>query len=211
MNIETTEHIIWIVVGVLATIQLLYTFIVYNAVHRRTIAEKKGKTLVTDKQPGISVVIATADCEELLAKHLPLILEQDYPDFEVIVDWYPTENTWILWSQYIGTYTSDGYGDFDLYFVPAKYVEAGQEVYASDGLPICIGCDMPGGERAVIGYAEEGESLYTHMRFAGIWADGIGGITATTDFPTFPITVTPAASTQSTDSTAKLVRRKATR
>ena len=85
MNIETTEHIIWIVVGVLATIQLLYTFIVYNAVHRRTIAEKKGKTLVTDKQPGISVVIATADCEELLAKHLPLILEQDYPDFEVIV------------------------------------------------------------------------------------------------------------------------------
>ena len=85
MNIETTEHIIWIVVGVLATIQLLYTFIVYNAVHRRTIAEKKGKTLVTDKQPGISVVIATVDCEELLAKHLPLILEQDYPDFEVIV------------------------------------------------------------------------------------------------------------------------------
>ena len=85
MNIETTEHIIWIVVGVLATIQLLYTFIVYHALHRRTVAEKKGKTDVADKQPGISVVIATADCEELLAKHLPLILEQDYPDFEVIV------------------------------------------------------------------------------------------------------------------------------
>ena len=85
MNIETTEHIIWIVVGVLATIQLLYTFIVYHALHRRTVAEKKGKTVVADKQPGISVVIATADCEELLAKHLPLILEQDYPDFEVIV------------------------------------------------------------------------------------------------------------------------------
>lgn len=131
------------------------------------------------------------------------------PDFEVIVDWYPTENTWILWSQYIGTYTSAGYGDFDLYFVPAKYVEAGQEVYASDGLPICIGCDMPEGERMVIGYSEDGESLYTHMRFAGIWSDGIGGITATTEFPTFPITVTPASSTQLTDSTTKLVRRKA--
>jgi hypothetical protein len=131
------------------------------------------------------------------------------PDFDVIIDWYPTENTWILWSQYIGTYTSAGYGDFDLYFVPAKYVDAGQEVYASDGLPICIGCDMPGGERMVIGYSEDGESLYSHMRFAGIWADGIGGITATTEFPTFPLTVTPASSTQLTDSTTKLVRRKA--
>lgn len=85
MNIETTEQIIWIVVGVLATIQLLYTFIVYNALHRRNVAESKDKIVNTNKQPGISVVIATADCEELLARHLPLILEQDYPDFEVIV------------------------------------------------------------------------------------------------------------------------------
>lgn len=85
MNIETTEHIIWIVVGVLATIQLLYTFIVYNAPHRKIAAEKKGKITYSDKQPGISVVIATCDCEEMLTKHLPLILEQDYPDFEIIV------------------------------------------------------------------------------------------------------------------------------
>ena len=131
------------------------------------------------------------------------------PDFEVIVDWYPTENTWILWSQYIGTYTSVGYGDFDLYFVPANYVKGGQEVYATDGLPICIGCDMPSGDRMVIGYSEDDKSLYTHMRFAGVWADGIGGITATSDFPTFPLTVTPAPSPKSTDSIPKPVRRKA--
>lgn len=129
--------------------------------------------------------------------------------FEVIVDWYPTENTWILWSQYIGAYTSPGYGDFDLYFVPANYVEGGQEVYATDGLPICIGCEMAGGERMVIGYAEDDKSLYTHMRYAGVWFDGIGGITATTDFPTFPLTVTPGATTRSVEKEHKAVSRKA--
>jgi hypothetical protein len=130
------------------------------------------------------------------------------PDFDVIVDWYPTENTWILWSQYIGTYTSAGYGDFDLYFVPANYVEGGQEVYATDGLPICIGCDMPTGERMVVGYSEDDKSLYSHMRFAGVWSDGIGGITATTEFPTFPLTVSPAPATKSADEARELVKRK---
>ena len=71
----------------------------------------------------------------------------------------------------------------------------GQEVYATDGLPICIGCDMPNGERMVIGYGEDDKALYTHMRFAGVWFDGVGGITATTDFPTFPLTVAPLGST----------------
>ncbi len=85
MNIETTEYFIWIAVGLLTTIQLLYTFIIYNAPHRRTVAERKGEQRVFKQQPGISVIIATVDCEELLAKHLPLILEQEYPDFEVIV------------------------------------------------------------------------------------------------------------------------------
>ena len=119
------------------------------------------------------------------------------PDFDVVVDWYPGDNFWIIWSQYIGTYTSADYGDFDLYFAPANYVEQGQEVYATDGLPICIGCDMPNGERMVIGYGEDDKALYTHMRFAGVWFDGVGGITATTDFPTFPLTVAPLGSTAS--------------
>lgn len=85
MTIESTEYIIWIAVGVLAAIQLLYTFVVYHAPHRKLMAEKKSETRGANTQPGISVVIATADSEEQLEKHLPLILEQDYPDFEVIV------------------------------------------------------------------------------------------------------------------------------
>lgn len=127
---------------------------------------------------------------------------------EVIVYWYPTENTWILWSQYIGTFTSAGYGDFDLYFCPANFMDGGgQEVYTTDGVPICIGCDMPNGEKMVLGYAEGDRALYTHMRFAGVWSDGVGGITATTDFPTFPLTVTPVSSTKSVENNHKPVKR----
>lgn len=81
----TTEHIIWIVVGGLAIIQFLYTLIIYYAPYRRCMAERKGKRPLSDQRPGISVIIAASDCELQLEKNLPFILEQDYPDFEVIV------------------------------------------------------------------------------------------------------------------------------
>ena len=85
MDVEQTEIIVWIAVGVLTAIQLLYLFAVYNAVHRRKIAERKGKLMVTDAKPGISVVIVASDHEEQLTENLPHILTQDYPDYEVIV------------------------------------------------------------------------------------------------------------------------------
>lgn len=85
MEFTTTEYIIGSIVGALTLVQMLYLFIVYSATHRRHVAEKKGKLRLSDKQPGMSVVITASDQEELLAKHLPLILEQNYPDFEVIV------------------------------------------------------------------------------------------------------------------------------
>ena len=85
MEFTATEYIIGGIVGALTLAQVLYLFIVYGATHRRYLAEKKGKLNVTGHKPGLSVVIATADQEEMLAKHLPRILEQDYPDFEVIV------------------------------------------------------------------------------------------------------------------------------
>lgn len=85
MDITTTEYIIGGVVGVLTLVQLLYLYIIYNAPHRSCVAERKNESSLAKSQPGMSVVIAAADQETLLAKHLPLILEQDYPDFEVIV------------------------------------------------------------------------------------------------------------------------------
>ena len=85
MEITTTEYIIGGIVSMLAIVQILYLFIVYGATHRRYATEKKGLLKPSNQQPGMSVIIATSDQEELLAKHLPFILEQDYPDFEVIV------------------------------------------------------------------------------------------------------------------------------
>ena len=84
MNIEFTEYILWSAAGILTAIQLLYLFIIYNAVHRRNVADRKGK-LQSVGQQGVSVIIVASDNEDQLAKNLPRILSQDYPDYEVIV------------------------------------------------------------------------------------------------------------------------------
>ena len=85
MELTTTEYIIGGIVAALALVQVIYLFVVYGATHRRYMAEQKGKLKLSDKKPGMSVIITASDQEEMLAKHLPRILEQDYPDFEVIV------------------------------------------------------------------------------------------------------------------------------
>lgn len=84
MELTIAEYIIGGGVGLLTLIQLLYLFIIYNAPHRRCVAERKGESAPSG-HPGLSVVISASDQETLLAKHLPRILEQNYPDFEVIV------------------------------------------------------------------------------------------------------------------------------
>lgn len=85
MNIGLIEQILWSAAGVLTAIQLLYLYIVYNAVHRRNVADRKDKIQHADQQQGVSVIIVAADNEEQLAENLPHILTQDYPDYEVIV------------------------------------------------------------------------------------------------------------------------------
>ena len=85
MNIEFTEYILWSAAGILTAIQLLYLFIIYNAVHRRNVADRKGKLQSVGQQQGVSVIIVASDNEDQLAKNLPRILSQDYPDYEVIV------------------------------------------------------------------------------------------------------------------------------
>ena len=85
MKITTPEYIIGGIVAALTIVQLLYLFILYCASCRRYRAEQKGKLVLPNEKPGMSVIITASDQEEMLADHLPLILEQDYPDFEVIV------------------------------------------------------------------------------------------------------------------------------
>lgn len=85
MHTPLGEYIVGAIVGVLTIIQLVYLFVMYYAPHRRCVAERKSKVTPSEAQPGMSVIIAASDQEELLAKNLPRILEQDYPNFEVIV------------------------------------------------------------------------------------------------------------------------------
>lgn len=46
---------------------------------------KKSNTILQSGQPGVSVVICARDEADNLRKYLPYFLDQDYPDFEIIV------------------------------------------------------------------------------------------------------------------------------
>jgi glycosyltransferase involved in cell wall biosynthesis len=54
-------------------------------IHRRAFVSKKGKTNLQGKLPPLSVIIAAKNEQTNLKQFLPLIFNQDYPEFEVIV------------------------------------------------------------------------------------------------------------------------------
>lgn len=70
---------IFLMFCLMAFVQLLFVLLIYSrfAFHKD---KKKESTL-----PPVSIVIAARNESENLFKHLPFILEQDYPEFEVIV------------------------------------------------------------------------------------------------------------------------------
>ena len=77
----------WIILAALLlffVIQLLFYFLLYKKPY--SYFSKKKETSIPDEdlQP-VSVVIVSKNESENLEKHLPAILNQDYPDFEVIV------------------------------------------------------------------------------------------------------------------------------
>lgn len=105
---------------------------------------------------------------------------------EVIIDWYG--DSWMIWSQHIRSGSDPTYGNYDIYFCPVN-TENGKG-YIGD-YPMCIGAVTEDGSRMVGIYQEEGFT-FTHMQFLAQWPDGLYRVTHTTEFPTFPITVTPA-------------------
>lgn len=66
-------------------IQLYYYFRYFRGIISHHNKEKKAKLTLHNEQTPVSIVICARDEEENLRKFLPFILEQDYPDFEVIV------------------------------------------------------------------------------------------------------------------------------
>ena len=121
---------------------------------------------------------------------------------EVIIDWYG--DSWMIWSQHILSGSDPTYGNFDIYFCPVN-TENGKG-YIGD-YPMCIGAVTDNGSRMVGIYQEE-SFTFTHMQFLAEWPDGLYKVTHTTEFPTFPITVTPATKTMSVDCKASPVSRK---
>lgn len=78
----------WVLAGALSfflLIQLYFYLVFFSGVPRYAKRIKSGKTGVNDQQPPVTVIITTRDQEAILARQLPLILEQDYPEFQVVV------------------------------------------------------------------------------------------------------------------------------
>lgn len=77
----------WIISGAVLlffSIQLVYYLFVYRKPY--VYEQKRNKSLpLSENLPSVSVVIASKNESENLEKYLPAILEQDYPDFEVVV------------------------------------------------------------------------------------------------------------------------------
>lgn len=72
--------VLFFVLAFFALIQLVYTFYF----HAR-LAFRKTKDANTVNLPPVSVIIAARNEADNLYEHLPAILEQDYPEFEVII------------------------------------------------------------------------------------------------------------------------------
>jgi poly-beta-1,6-N-acetyl-D-glucosamine synthase len=79
----TQENLIFLIAGIF-TLSLLTQLFYYLFVFARLIYYKKNSN-GTIKQVPVSVVICAKNEEENLRKFLPLVLEQDYPLYEVIV------------------------------------------------------------------------------------------------------------------------------
>lgn len=87
-------YIIFGILGLFLLAQLYYILFVYSKLSRYQIeAYQDGTDL-----PAISVIICAHNEQDNLREYLPSILEQDYPNFEVIVvnDFSTDETPWIL-------------------------------------------------------------------------------------------------------------------
>jgi glycosyltransferase involved in cell wall biosynthesis len=71
--------------GLFLFIQLFYYLGVYYRIHAHNRAVKKGNIDFTDDLPPVSIVIRACDESANLRHNLEFILQQDYPQFEVIV------------------------------------------------------------------------------------------------------------------------------
>ena len=84
MELFTIATLLAVVSGILFLTQAVYCLGLYNKIHVRAHREADNRNNHTETPP-LSVIIAAKDAARELQENLPFILEQDYPEFEVIV------------------------------------------------------------------------------------------------------------------------------
>lgn len=82
---NTIELTLLAVAGVLFIIQLFYYLGLYNRIYSRNKAARNQTMYFNHDYPALSVIICARNEADNLRNFLPAILEQDYPEFEVIV------------------------------------------------------------------------------------------------------------------------------
>lgn len=82
---DTTEQYLLAATGILFIVQALYYLALYNRIHLRSRKAGRDELHFTQERPPLSVILCAHDEVENLRHNLPAILEQDYPQFEVIV------------------------------------------------------------------------------------------------------------------------------
>ncbi len=88
LNIEQFEVWQLVVFGIFAItfiVQLVWWLTYFTGIIRYNRKACKGKVKYNDAKPPVSVIICARDEEENLTHNIPLIMSQDYPDYEVIV------------------------------------------------------------------------------------------------------------------------------
>ncbi len=82
---SVTEWILTSAIGLFLLIQLYFYLFFFNGVPRFAKRVNTGKMKLAGEQPPVTIIITTRDQEAILARQLPLILEQEYPEFQVVV------------------------------------------------------------------------------------------------------------------------------
>ena len=82
---DTTEQYLLAAVGILFAVQVLYYLVLYNRIHLHSRKAGRNDLHFTQELAPLSVIICAHEEVENLRHNLPAILEQDYPQFEVIV------------------------------------------------------------------------------------------------------------------------------
>ena len=114
---------------------------------------------------------------------------------DITVEWMADYGIWAIYAQSFGTFEFEGAGKGEIWLTPES---KDGYIYPAEGVPACMGGMTEDGQMVVEGYSEELEDgsvveMATMMYLVKLQADGkYYGITNTNEWPTFPLTVTPA-------------------